>query len=135
MDSVDDESAEGDAAGLAARINHSSNLREITPCNRSPEFVISAQSVIKRPRCSFVGGNDGKSNVSINWCQTTFRLFTRPDVLRNGTSDAFPASLPSNRYHLALDRLSEPASERKSYSFVPVESRKISTGVRLYLYF
>lgn len=43
-----------DAAGLAARINHSSNLREITPCNRSPGFVISARSAIKRPRCIVV---------------------------------------------------------------------------------
>lgn len=36
--------------GLAARINHSFNLREITPCNRSPRFVISARSAVKRPR-------------------------------------------------------------------------------------
>lgn len=36
---------------MAARINHSSNLREITPCNRSAGFVISARSAVKRPRC------------------------------------------------------------------------------------
>lgn len=63
VDSVDDESAEGDArrgdtAGLAARINHSFNLREITCnrslCNRSPRFVISARSAVKRPRCIVV---------------------------------------------------------------------------------
>jgi len=37
--------------GLAARINHSSNLREIAPRNRLPGFVISAWSVVKRLRC------------------------------------------------------------------------------------
>ena len=33
--------------GLSARINHSSNLREITPCNHSARFVISGPRRVK----------------------------------------------------------------------------------------
>lgn len=33
--------------GLSARINHSSNLREITPCNHPARFVISGPRRVK----------------------------------------------------------------------------------------
>lgn len=48
-ESTEKRSGRRNTAGLAARINHSSNLREITPCNRSAGFVISARSAVKRP--------------------------------------------------------------------------------------
>lgn len=73
---------------MAARINHSSNLREITPCNsHGAGFVISARSVVKlaasraalyisAPSTRFgLAGNDGKSNVSINWRRADFPPF------------------------------------------------------------
>lgn len=104
VDSVDDESAKGDAAGLAARINHSSNLREITPCNRSPGFVISAQSAIKRPRCIVVSFG----SLAETTANRMFRLigakrpfsFLLARMFFGMEHRTFPASLPSSRYYL-----------------------------------